>query len=211
MFTSRAEYRLSLREDNADARLTEIGRRVGLVDDDRWASFTSKVDAVNTETVRLKTTFVHPGLLDTEQTISVFGQPLEKEYLLSDLLRRPNVSYKTLASLKRMDGSLFSNVTLDPIIENQVQVQIKYEGYVNRQKDEVAKQIGQESLVIPLSLDFDAIDSLSVEVRHKLKMHKPQTVGQASRISGITPAAISLIMIHVKRFQHRIEHEQQAV
>jgi len=210
MFTSRAEYRLSLREDNADARLTEIGRQVGLIDDQRWASFSSKHDAVNKEISRLKSTYVHPGVLDEDQTIKVFGKSLEKEYLLADLLRRPNVSYENLATLKKIDGSLVSHVVLDSVIKNQVQIQIKYEGYVNRQKDDVAKQIGQESLVIPKKLDFDSIDSLSIEVRQKLKIHKPNTVGQASRISGITPAAVSLIMIHVKRFQHNDELSQRA-
>ncbi len=210
MFTSRAEYRLSLREDNADVRLTEIGRQVGLIDDQRWASFSSKRDAVNKEISRLKSTYVHPGALDEDQTIKVFGKSLEKEYLLADLLRRPNVSYENLATLKKIDGSLVSHVVLDSVIKNQVQIQIKYEGYVNRQKDDVAKQIGQESLVIPKKLDFDSIDSLSIEVRQKLKIHKPNTVGQASRISGITPAAVSLIMIHVKRFQHNDELSQRA-
>jgi tRNA uridine 5-carboxymethylaminomethyl modification enzyme len=210
MFTSRAEYRLSLREDNADARLTEIGRQVCLIDDQRWASFSSKHEAVNNEISRLKSTYVHPNVLDEDQTIKVFGKPLEKEYLLADLLRRPNVSYENLATLKKIDGSLVSQVVLDSVIENQVQIQIKYEGYVNRQKDDVAKQIGQESLVIPQKLDFDSIDSLSIEVRQKLKIHKPSTVGQASRISGITPAAVSLIMIHVKRFQHNVELSQRA-
>jgi len=208
MFTSRAEYRLSLREDNADLRLTEVGRKVGLVDDFRWAEYASKRLAVDTEIDRLKKTFVHPTLLDIEHTATVFGKPLEKEYLLSDLLRRPDVTYASLSSLKKTDGSLISNILIDSAVKDQVQVEIKYEGYVKRQKEEVSRQLGHELQVIPESLNFDVINSLSVEVRQKLKTYKPQTIGQASRISGITPAAISLIMIHVKRFQHQytIDH-----
>ncbi len=205
MFTSRAEYRLSLREDNADLRLTEIGRNVGLVDDSRWSAYSSKRLAVDGEIDRLKKTFVHPTLLDCEQVNTVFGKPLEKEYLLSDLLRRPDVSYDSMSSLKKTDGSFVSNVLLDDIVKAQVQVEIKYEGYISRQKEEVMRQIGHESQVIPGDLDFDLINSLSIEVRQKLKTYKPKTIGQASRISGITPAAISLIMIHVKRFQHQID------
>lgn len=203
MFTSRAEYRLSLREDNADLRLTEIGRNVGLVNDSRWAAYSSKRLAVDGEIARLKKTFVHPSSLDLKQVTAIFGKPLEKEYLLSDLLRRPDVSYSSLSALKKADGSLVSNVLLDDVVNAQVQVEIKYEGYIGRQKEEVLRQLGHESQVIPNDLDFDVINSLSVEVRQKLKIYKPQTIGQASRISGITPAAISLIMIHVKRFQHQ--------
>jgi tRNA uridine 5-carboxymethylaminomethyl modification enzyme len=203
MFTSRAEYRLSLREDNADLRLTEIGRNTGLVNDLRWSAFSAKRLAVDSEIQRLKKTFVHPALLDTEQVTAVFGKSLEKEYLLSDLLRRPDVTYTSMSALKKIDGSFVSDVLLDDVVKSQVQVEIKYEGYINRQKEEVLRQLGQESLAIPDDLDFDVINSLSVEVRQKLKTYKPQTIGQASRISGITPAAISLIMIHVKRFQHQ--------
>lgn len=210
MFTSRAEYRLSLREDNADLRLTELGRSVGLVDDVRWLAFTRKRLAVDTETTRLKKTFVHPSTLDTVHATTVFGKPLEKEYLLSDLLRRPSVSYNSLSSLKKIDGSFVSNVSLETTVQNQVQVEIKYEGYITRQKEEVLRQLGHESQTIPDDIDFDAINSLSVEVRQKLRTYKPQTIGQASRISGITPAAVSLIMIHVKRFQHQATLEQSS-
>lgn len=211
MFTSRAEYRLSLREDNADSRLTELGRHIGLVDDERWVRYSSKRLAVDDEVLRLKSTFVHPSLLDDKQMITVIGKPLEKEYLLSDLLRRPDVNYASLSSLKKLDGSFVSNVTLDEVVKSQVQVEIKYEGYVSRQKEEVLRQLSHESQVIPLDLDFGAINSLSIEVRHKLKTFKPQTIGQASRISGVTPAAISLIMIHVKRFQHQNMLDQSTV
>jgi tRNA uridine 5-carboxymethylaminomethyl modification enzyme len=211
MFTSRAEYRLSLREDNADSRLTELGRHIGLVDDERWVRYSSKRLAVDNEVLRLKSTFVHPSLLDDKQMITVIGKPLEKEYLLSDLLRRPDVNYASLSSLKKLDGSFVSNVTLDEVVKSQVQVEIKYEGYVSRQKEEVLRQLSHESQVIPLDLDFGAINSLSIEVRHKLKTFKPQTIGQASRISGVTPAAISLIMIHVKRFQHQNMLDQSTV
>jgi tRNA uridine 5-carboxymethylaminomethyl modification enzyme len=211
MFTSRAEYRLSLREDNADSRLTELGRHIGLVEDERWVRYSSKRLAIDNEVLRLKSTFVHPSLLDDKQMITVIGKPLEKEYLLSDLLRRPDVNYASLSSLKKLDGSFVSSVMLDDVVKSQVQVEIKYEGYVSRQKEEVLRQLSHESLVIPLDLDFGAINSLSIEVRHKLKTVKPQTIGQASRISGVTPAAISLIMIHVKRFQHQNMLDQSTV
>ncbi len=211
MFTSRAEYRLSLREDNADSRLTELGRHIGLVEDERWVWYSSKRLAIDNEVLRLKSTFVHPSLLDDKQMITVIGKPLEKEYLLSDLLRRPDVNYASLSSLKKLDGSFVSSVMLDDVVKSQVQVEIKYEGYVSRQKEEVLRQLSHESLVIPLDLDFGAINSLSIEVRHKLKTVKPQTIGQASRISGVTPAAISLIMIHVKRFQHQNMLDQSTV
>jgi tRNA uridine 5-carboxymethylaminomethyl modification enzyme len=211
MFTSRAEYRLSLREDNADSRLTELGRHIGLVEDERWVRYSSKRLAIDNEVLRLKSTFVHPSLLDDKQMITVIGKPLEKEYLLSDLLRRPDVNYASLSSLKKLDGSFVSSVMLDDVVKSQVQVEIKYEGYVSRQKEEVLRQLSHESLVIPLDLDFGAINSLSIEVRHKLRTVKPQTIGQASRISGVTPAAISLIMIHVKRFQHQNMLDQSTV
>lgn len=210
MFTSRAEYRLSLREDNADWRLTELGWNMGVVPMERWTAFSKKRDDVNAEISRLKQTFVHPSQLDETSVQSVFGKTLEKEYLLSDLLRRPDVSYDALTSLKTKEGSWVSHAVLDPVVAEQVQTQIKYEGYIARQKEDVSRQLGHESHPIPENLDFEEITSLSFEVRQKLKLHKPQTIGQASRISGITPAAISLIMIHVKRFNHAQARENRA-
>lgn len=199
MFTSRAEYRLSLREDNADWRLTEIGRKLGLVDDARWDAFNRKRDAVEKEINRLQSTWVNPRMVSTDQMISVLGKEIDREYLLADLLKRPNVTYQSLMSMQYLDG-----IQMEPGLpsgENaeQVEVQVKYEGYIARQRDEVIKQQAYEQQAIPVEIDFDKVTSLSFEVRQKLKQHRPETVGQASRISGVTPAAISLLLIHLKR------------
>ena len=199
MFTSRAEYRLSLREDNADWRLTEIGRKLGLVDDARWDAFNRKRDAVEKEIHRLQSTWVNPRMVSTDQMISVLGKEIDREYLLADLLKRPNVTYQSLMSMQYLDG-----IQMEPGLpsgENaeQVEVQVKYEGYIARQRDEVIKQQAYEQQAIPVEIDFDKVTSLSFEVRQKLKQHRPETVGQASRISGVTPAAISLLLIHLKR------------
>ena len=199
MFTSRAEYRLSLREDNADWRLTEIGRKLGLVDDVRWDAFNRKRDIVEKEIGRLQSTWVNPRMLAPEQMVAVLGKEIEREYLLSDLLRRPNVTYQSLMAMQYLEG-IQMEAGLEPG-ENaeQVEVQVKYEGYIARQKDEVQKQQAYEEQIIPSEIDFDQVTSLSFEVRQKFKQHKPETVGQASRISGVTPAAISLLLIHLKR------------
>lgn len=198
MFTSRAEYRLSLREDNADWRLTEIGREMGLVDDQRWDSFNRKRDAVTQEIEKLKNTWISPKIIAREKLAEVLGKEIEREYSLLDLLKRPNVSYEKLALLTEgVEG--FENWISEPAWSEQVEIQIKYEGYIARQQDEVKKHQAYEKTVIPADLDYDEIVSLSFEVRQKLKAHRPETVGQASRISGITPAAISLLLIHLKR------------
>ncbi len=202
MFTSRAEYRLSLREDNADWRLTEKGREFGLVDDRRWNTFIKKRETVENEVARLRTTWVNPRMLDAAVAVKTLGKEIEREYLLSDLLKRPNVSYQNLVNMPLQEG--FDLPTgLSPSDEaEQVQIQIKYEGYITRQQDEVDRHQAQDTLPIPTDLDFSAVTSLSFEVRQKLNVHRPETIGQASRISGVTPAAISLLLIHLKRHQY---------
>ena len=194
MFTSRAEYRLILREDNADLRLTEIGRELGLVDDRRWNAFNRKRDAVAREAERLKSTWVNPRQLPEADAIRVLGQPMEREYRLFDLLRRPQVSYAALQTLPGAGEA----VTLPEVVE-QVEIQAKYQGYIERQQEEVEKSLAHESLTLPVDLDYAAVHGLSYEVRQRLAQARPQTLGQASRIKGVTPAAISLLLVHLKR------------
>lgn len=203
MFTSRAEYRLSLREDNADLRLTETGRKLGLVDDTRWDAFNRKRDAVAQEIERLKSSWVNPRILSVQASEALLGKKIEREYSLYDLLRRPEVSYKALTELKNIEGQNLGGPGLsDEAAAEQVEIQVKYAGYVARQMDDVQKQAEQNEQPIPEELDYDAITSLSIEVRQRLKAARPATVGQAGRISGITPAAISLLLIHIKRLQY---------
>ncbi len=199
MFTSRAEYRLSLREDNADERLTEIGRKLGLVDDIRWDFFNRKRDRIAKEIERMKSTWVHPGIVSNEEAVRVLGTSIEREYSLFNLLSRPNVSHETLMSLKKEDGTLFSpGVDLTRGEREQVEIGAKYSGYINRQKEEVAKLLEHETTPIPQDFDYDKVRGLSFEVRQKLKAHRPETLGQAGRISGVTPAAVSLLLIFIK-------------
>lgn len=195
MFTSRAEYRLQLREDNADMRLTEIGRKLGLVDDVRWEAFSRKQEAVSREQERLKKTFVQPANLPSEQMIQMFGKPLEHEYSLFELLRRPEVSYDALLTL---DNHQNLGET-DPAVREQVEIAAKYQGYIDRQADEVERSKGQENTKLPIDLDYREIHGLPIEAQQKLNAHKPETIGQASRISGITPAAVSLLLVYLKR------------
>ncbi|WP_278488438.1 tRNA uridine-5-carboxymethylaminomethyl(34) synthesis enzyme MnmG [Achromobacter insolitus] len=204
MFTSRAEYRLSLREDNADLRLTEIGRRLGIVDDARWDAFNRKRDAVAAEVERLKSSWVNPRVLPAEVAEPLLGKAIEREYSLADLLKRPNVSYEALMAARNTDGSLLAGpgVVQDDVLAEQVEIQVKYAGYIDRQQVEVQKQIAHEQQAIPTDVDYDAVTSLSFEVRQKLKAHRPETIGQAARISGVTPAAISLLLIHLKRLHY---------
>jgi len=204
MFTSRAEYRLQLREDNADMRLTEQGRRMGLVDDARWDAFCRKRDAVARETERLKSTWVHPKVLSAAEAERVLGKAIEREYNLFDLLRRPGVSYDALMSMEagRFQTDAVSRETLGelvaPVLE-QVEIAAKYSGYIDRQRDEVDRAAHYEHLQLPHDLDYMQVAALSIEARQKLNRHRPETLGQASRISGITPATISLLLIHLKR------------
>ena len=194
MFTSRAEYRLMLREDNADLRLTESGRRLGLVDDARWEAFERKRAAIALEQQRLRSLWVSPKNLTPADAERVLGKPIEREYTLADLLRRPDVSYAALMSLPEAGPPV-----LDPVIAEQVETQAKYAGYIDRQKDEVARRQVQDALKLPPGLDYALIRGLSREVQQKLDRHKPETIGQAARMQGVTPAAISLLLVHLKR------------
>jgi len=198
MFTSRAEYRLMLREDNADLRLTEAGRRLGVVDDARWEVFARKRDAVARERERLRSTWVNPKILSDADAIRVLGKSIEREYSLSELLRRPEVTYESLMTLAGGNEAVE-----DPQVAEQVEIQTKYEGYIDRQRDEVARRGQLDSLLLPPDLDFHAVRGLTAEVRQKLAGQRPETLGQASRISGVTPAAISLLLVHLKRGNQR--------
>jgi tRNA uridine 5-carboxymethylaminomethyl modification enzyme len=194
MFTSRAEYRLQLREDNADLRLTEHGWRLGLVDDRRWDAFCRKRDAVARERERLKSTYVSPAVVSVTEAERVLGQAIEREYALTDLLRRPGVGY---AQLMTLPGA--GEPVADAAVAEQVEIATKYEGYIDRQKDEIARHLAHEETRLPAELDYRAVRGLSVEVQQKLAHHRPETLGQAARISGVTPAAISLLLVHLKR------------
>ncbi|MGQ0509885.1 MAG: tRNA uridine-5-carboxymethylaminomethyl(34) synthesis enzyme MnmG [Betaproteobacteria bacterium] len=194
MFTSRAEYRLMLREDNADLRLTEMGRKMGLVDDMRWDAFNRKRDAIARERERLRSTWVNPRTLPPEVAERLLGQAIEHEYSLESLLRRPNVSYHTLNEL-----AASSKGVVDQVVAEQVEIQTKYEGYIARQRDEVARRAAQDSLRLSADFDYASVRGLSVEVRQKLAHFRPETIGHATRISGITPAAIALLLVHLKR------------
>jgi tRNA uridine 5-carboxymethylaminomethyl modification enzyme len=204
MFTSRAEFRLQLREDNADMRLTEIGRRMGLVDDARWDAFCRKRDAVSRETERLKSTWVNPALLPATEAERVLGKAIDHEYNLFDLLRRPGISHAALMSMadRRWATPDVSRETLgdllEPVVE-QVEIAAKYAGYIDRQKEEVERAAYYEQMRLPADLDYMQVSALSIEARQKLAKHQPETLGQASRISGITPATISLLLIHLKK------------
>jgi tRNA uridine 5-carboxymethylaminomethyl modification enzyme len=195
MFTSRAEYRLSLREDNADMRLTETGRRLGLVGEARWAAFCAKREAIERERERLKSTWARPGRVDMAALTGVLGQPIEHEYTLFDLLRRPDVDYASLMSLS-IGGA---GGVADPLIAEQVEIQAKYQGYIERQAEEVARNLASEATPLPDDLDYARIGGLSAELRQQLSRRRPQTIGQASRIQGMTPAAISILLVHLKR------------
>jgi tRNA uridine 5-carboxymethylaminomethyl modification enzyme len=196
MFTSRAEYRLSLREDNADLRLTDKGRELGLVDDVRWAAFCTKRDALVSEQERLKSTWVNPKILAAEDAERVLGKPIEHEYNLFDLLRRPDVSYASLMTLPQAGDALS-----DPQQIEQLEILAKYAGYIGRQQEEITRAAANENTVLPVDMDYSVVPGLSREAQQKLLQYKPQTLGQASRIQGITPAAISLLLIHLRRFQ----------
>ncbi len=194
MFTSRAEYRLLLREDNADLRLTPKGRELGLVNDERWQRFTTKQDAVANEQARLKTTWVQPGTTAASELADKHAVELSREYSAMDLLRRPNLAYADLMQLTGI-GPGHS----DARVAEQVEVQAKYAGYIERQQVEIERQRRHEEQVLPKDLDYDAVKGLSSEVREKFKTQRPASIGQAARIPGVTPAAISLLLIHLKK------------
>ena len=199
MFTSRAEFRLSLREDNADLRLTEIGRRLGCVPDTQWEQFERRRESIARELERLKSTWVNPRTVSEKESERVLGKPIEREYALTDLLRRPNVSYKQLMTLTGIDGQRFDQPELDAAAADQVEIQIKYAGYIDRQAKEVERHEHFEGMKLPEELDYMSVRALSMEVRQKLTRHRPETLGQASRIAGVTPAAISLLLVHLKK------------
>jgi tRNA uridine 5-carboxymethylaminomethyl modification enzyme len=201
MFTSRAEFRLQLREDNADMRLTEAGRKLGLVDDARWDAFSRKRDAVSRETERLKSIWVNPRNLPASESERVLGKAIDHEYNLADLLRRPDVNYETLMSL---DGGKYgARTALTETEIEQIEISAKYSGYIERQHDEVERAAHFENLRLPADFDYGQVKALSFEVRQKLDKHRPETLGLASRISGVTPAAISLLMIHLRKGGHK--------
>lgn len=200
MFTSRAEYRLSLREDNADARLTPVGRRLGVVDDARWEYFCRKTERVAHALEKLRDTWVNPKIVAAAEAERVLGTGIEREYPLRSLLARPNVRFDALMTMKCADGSPVADFSdLDRVERTQVEVEVKYAGYVERQKDEIEKAAANESLAVPADMDYDAVTGLSFEVRQKLKAARPETLGQASRVSGVTPAAVALLLVHLKR------------
>ncbi len=192
MFTSRAEFRLQLREDNADMRLTETGHRLGLVSEERWQAFAAKREAIETEKTRLRNTWISPGTLSKLQTPD---QPADdRSYSLYDLLRRPEIGYAELVSLFARGQSV-----IDSQVAQQVEIDVKYEGYIERQRQEVVRHAQHEAMILPKDMDYRAVRGLSNEVTQKLNQHQPETIGQAARISGITPAAISLLLVHLKR------------
>ena len=195
MFTSRAEYRLQLREDNADMRLTEDGYKIGLVGETQWRMFNEKREAVEREIQRLKTTWYTPQKLAEDEQIRVFGQKLSREANLHDLLRRPNLDY---AALMTLEGAMPSENLAAEVVE-QVEIQVKYQGYIDRQNEEIDSRRDIETLKLPDNIDYSKVKGLSAEVQQKLNQHKPETVGQAGRISGVTPAAVALLMVHLKR------------
>jgi tRNA uridine 5-carboxymethylaminomethyl modification enzyme len=203
MFTSRAEYRLKLREDNADMRLTEQGRLMGLVGDEQWDAFNRKRDAVSRETQRLRSLWVSPANLAPAEAERVLGKAIDHEYCLADLLRRPQVSYADLMTLEggrfaSADMGAMDEVSRETVIE-QIDITAKYAGYIDRQNDEVERAAHYENMPLPADIDYLSIAALSIEVRQKLHKHRPETLGQASRISGVTPAAISLLLVHLRR------------
>jgi tRNA uridine 5-carboxymethylaminomethyl modification enzyme len=214
MFTSRAEFRLQLREDNADMRLTEVGRQLGLVDDARWAAFSRKRDAVSRETERLRSIWVSPKNLAVAESERVLGKAIEHEYSLADLLRRPDVSYAGLMSLaggqyanpelalkgsEETDLASSAQATFAAVVLEQVEIVAKYSGYIDRQRAEIDRAAHYENLKLPPDLDYQQVTALSFEARHALSKYRPETLGLASRISGITPASISLLMVHLKK------------
>jgi len=204
MFTSRAEYRLLLREDNADVRLTEKGRQIGLVGDEQWAYFQQKMNSVELEKQRLKSQWIHPKHESLEQLNGMLKTPISREHSLEGLIRRPEMTYAKLTSIESLGPSIS-----DPKAAEQVEIQIKYAGYIERQKDEVAKSLSHENSLLPIDFNFSQISGLSNEVVAKLTDARPETIGKASRISGITPAAISLLVVYLKKHSRLYKAEKK--
>lgn len=207
MFTSRAEYRLSLREDNADVRLTPTAHDLGLISDAQWKFFCEKQEHIAKESERLKSTWIHPTDLKEGEAIRVFGVPIEHEYSLKNLLSRPSVTYQKLMTLELADGTYVGDASpaITPDEAEQIEVGVKYAGYISRQQGEIEKNLRNETTRIPSDLDYDSVHGLSFEVREKLKEYRPETIGQASRISGVTPAAISLLIIFLSKSKRERE------
>ncbi|HAY40881.1 MAG TPA: tRNA uridine-5-carboxymethylaminomethyl(34) synthesis enzyme MnmG, partial [Gammaproteobacteria bacterium] len=196
MFTSRAEYRLLLREDNADQRLTPEARSIGLIDDKFWQSFNQKYESVKKETKRLKSVWIQAN---DKQASEVLNIKLSHEYSLEELLKRPKVDYKLLSQID--NGKPFLE---DSTIISQIENQVKYEGYIKRQLDEIEKYRRNEKTILPNNIDYDSIKALSSEVRQKLKLYMPETIGQASRIQGVTPASISILLVYLKTYKENV-------
>lgn len=194
LFTSRAEYRLLLREDNADARLTPIAHEFGLIDDARWRRFNEKMEAIEQEKQRLRQTWLHVNAPDLAEANTVLKTPLSREANGEDLLRRPEMDYKTLTQLTR-----FAPPVADREVAEQVEISVKYQGYIAHQQEEIERQKRHENTPIPAQFDYDKVIGLSNEVRAKLLQHRPVSIGQASRISGVTPAAISILLVNLKK------------
>ena len=203
MFTSRAEYRLLLREDNADLRLTPRARELGLVDDTRWQAFCTKQQSIEGEKQRLHQTFVHPDKIDKDKIEKVLGKGIAREHRLWELLRRPEVDYRNLMTLSEME-----NAVTDPKVIEQLEIQAKYAGYIDRQHEEIARQLRHEDTRLPEDFAYEQVTGLSAEVREKLMRIRPVTVGQASRIPGVTPAAISILLVHLKKHKLLAQHQQ---
>jgi tRNA uridine 5-carboxymethylaminomethyl modification enzyme len=200
MFTSRAEFRLSLREDNADMRLTEIGRQLGCVSDAQWAAFEIKRESIARELERLKSTWVNPRVISDAEAERVLGKALEREYSLADLLKRPQVNYRSLMTLRGVDGQDVAGPSVqEEIVREQVEIHVKYAGYIDRQAKEVQRHAHFDNLPMPDNFDYLEVTGLSIEVKQKLNNQRPETLGQCSRISGVTPAAISLLLVHLKK------------
>ena len=192
MFTSRAEYRLTLREDNADLRLTEIGRSLGLVDERRWAAFSTKREAIDRELARLQETVVRPQTAAAEVADRYLKRPLVQPQSLADLLRRPEIVYAHLAEIDAQRVE-------DPAVSEQVEIQVKYAGYISRQQEEVDRLRRHENMPLPEDLDYDSVGGLSNEIKQKLKALRPETIAHASRVQGVTPAAVSQLLVHLKK------------
>jgi len=194
MFTSRAEYRLLLREDNADLRLTELGYKMGLVDEDQWRAFSVKRAAIEQEQVRLKSSWVRPKSPASDEASGFLKAPLQREANLLDLLRRPEVKYDNIANLTGHESAVE-----DASVRGQVEIQAKYSGYIDRQQIEIARSLRYEGLSLAADMNYQQVPGLSSEVIEKLGRHKPETLGQAGRIQGVTPAAVSLLLVHLKK------------
>tara|TARA_R100001143_G_scaffold1315_1_gene3564 strand:+ start:4725 stop:6629 length:1905 start_codon:yes stop_codon:yes gene_type:complete len=199
MFTSRAEYRLMLREDNADLRLTEAGREMGLIDDQRWEAFCRKQEGIRDELARLKSTWIQPGTDKAQAVDPLLEKPIAREFSLSDLLARPDVTYRGLANVLAETSAAMPD--LDPHVAEQVEIQLKYQGYINRQQGEIEKLKRQENTPLPADLDYQRMDGLSNELKQKLLAARPESIARAARIPGMTPAAVSLLLIHLKKYQ----------